>query len=129
MSAESEIDRLATYILNNFPGEPGSVGCSESAVDVAIRLLGRLAEGGEKMITIWQEFTKLPGTVEITRWGDWYRRIEKFPEIYVPRGPVSFEVDGEPASPEGACDALKKMIRGFPFERGKKYTIKIVEQE
>lgn len=37
--AEKEIERLANYILAEFPDEPGSIGKSESAVDVAIRLL------------------------------------------------------------------------------------------
>lgn len=35
----SEIDRLADFILKEFPDEPGKLGESESAVDVAIRLL------------------------------------------------------------------------------------------
>jgi hypothetical protein len=34
-----EIDRLADFILREYPHEPGSIGDSESAVDVAIRLL------------------------------------------------------------------------------------------
>lgn len=34
----TEIDRLASFILDRFPGEPGRGG-NESAVDVAIRLL------------------------------------------------------------------------------------------
>jgi len=34
----TEIDRLANFILREFPGEPGKYN-SESAVDVAIRLL------------------------------------------------------------------------------------------
>lgn len=36
----NEIDRLAAFILANYPSEPGRMGESESAVDVAIRLLG-----------------------------------------------------------------------------------------
>ena len=39
MSAKKEIDRLAEFILKEYPEEPGSKGTSESAVDVAIRLL------------------------------------------------------------------------------------------
>ena len=35
----SEIDRLAKFIMKEYPDEPGSTGESESAVDVAIRLL------------------------------------------------------------------------------------------
>jgi len=41
MSAESEIDRLADFLLKNYPSEPGRTGVSESAVDVAIRLLSK----------------------------------------------------------------------------------------
>lgn len=37
--ATAEIKRLADFILEEFPNEPGAVGTSESAVDVAIRLL------------------------------------------------------------------------------------------
>ena len=39
MSTKSEIDRLADFLLKNYPDEPGKTGVSESAVDVAIRLL------------------------------------------------------------------------------------------
>lgn len=35
----SEIERLSDFILTNYPDEPGKIGESESAVDVAIRLL------------------------------------------------------------------------------------------
>lgn len=35
-SADEQIDRLATFIIEQIPGEPS---VSESAVDVAIRLL------------------------------------------------------------------------------------------
>ena len=38
----AEIDRLAKYILRVCPNEPGKDGESESAVDVAIRLIGEL---------------------------------------------------------------------------------------
>lgn len=37
--ASDEIDRLAAFILREYPHEPGRTGISESAVDVAIRLL------------------------------------------------------------------------------------------
>lgn len=37
--AAAEIDRLAEFILAEFPDEPGRGGTSESAVDVAIRLI------------------------------------------------------------------------------------------
>jgi DNA-directed RNA polymerase alpha subunit len=40
--ADKEIDRLADFILTQFPDEPGSGGADESAVDVAIRLLKTL---------------------------------------------------------------------------------------
>lgn len=39
MAAEKEIERLADFILKEYPNEPGRAGTSESAVDVAIRLL------------------------------------------------------------------------------------------
>lgn len=39
IASSKEIDRLADFILANYPDEPGSNGTSESAVDVAIRLL------------------------------------------------------------------------------------------
>ena len=35
----SEIDRLAKFIMEEFPDQPGSTGVTESAVDVAIRML------------------------------------------------------------------------------------------
>lgn len=35
----NEIDKLASFILTEYPNEPGITGVSESAVDVAIRLL------------------------------------------------------------------------------------------
>lgn len=37
-----EIDRLANFLMKRFPREPGRTGVSESAVDVAIRLLTSL---------------------------------------------------------------------------------------
>jgi hypothetical protein len=37
-----EIDRLANYILAEYQYEPGRTGTTESAVDVAIRLLKEL---------------------------------------------------------------------------------------
>jgi hypothetical protein len=40
---ERQIDRLAACILFYFPDEPGSTGQSEGAIDVAVRLLERLA--------------------------------------------------------------------------------------
>ena len=43
-ASRNEIDRLAAYILKEWPDEPGKDGESESAVDVAIRLL-RLFKG------------------------------------------------------------------------------------
>lgn len=39
VSAKTEIDKLATFIMEKCPDEPGKTGRSESAVDVAIRLL------------------------------------------------------------------------------------------
>lgn len=39
-SCRGQIKRLADWILENCPDEPGSTGVSESAVDVAIRLMG-----------------------------------------------------------------------------------------
>lgn len=39
MSAESETERLAKFLIEEYPDEPGKDGVSESAVDVAIRLL------------------------------------------------------------------------------------------
>ena len=39
MSAKIEIDRLAKFILQEYPDEPGSRDKSENVVDVAIRLL------------------------------------------------------------------------------------------
>lgn len=38
---DEQVDRLATFIVERFPGEPAE---SAGAVDVAIRLLGRLAD-------------------------------------------------------------------------------------
>lgn len=38
-AANREIARLATFLLHEYPHEPGSIGSSESAVDVVIRLL------------------------------------------------------------------------------------------
>lgn len=38
--AEAQIDKLAKWILENMPDEPGSTGTSEGAVDCAIRILG-----------------------------------------------------------------------------------------
>jgi len=50
MSCESEIDRLADFILKNYPYEIGKE-TSESAVDVAIRLLkSRLKEDWEELV-------------------------------------------------------------------------------
>jgi len=44
MSENKEIDRLAKYLMENFPNEidKGDPVHNESAIDVAIRLLGRL---------------------------------------------------------------------------------------
>ncbi len=39
MSAKKDIERLAKFILKEYPHEPGSKGKDETAVDVAIRLL------------------------------------------------------------------------------------------
>jgi hypothetical protein len=44
--AGQEIERLSDFILDKFPNEPGRAGVTESAVDVAIRLLG--AQAGER---------------------------------------------------------------------------------
>ena len=80
-------------------------------------------------ITIWREFIKLSaGDTDFTTFDDWYRHIEHIPERYVP-GLVAFEVNGKPANWIDVGDALEDMIKNFPFERGKKYTIKIVPRE
>ena len=41
MSVDKEIDRLAKYLIENFPNEigEGDLGHGESVIDVAIRLL------------------------------------------------------------------------------------------
>lgn len=39
VNAKTEIDKLTTFIMKKYADEPGRTGVSESAVDVAIRLL------------------------------------------------------------------------------------------
>ena len=83
----------------------------------------------DNTVTIWREFINLSaGDVDFTTLGDWYRHVERIPARYFP-GLVNFEVDGEPANWGDVCDAVENTLKHFPFERGKKYTIKIVPQE
>ncbi|MEC0328696.1 hypothetical protein P4H42_03545 [Paenibacillus macerans] len=45
LQGAEEIERLAAFLLREYPGEPGK-HTSESAVDVAIRLLSKTEEAG-----------------------------------------------------------------------------------
>lgn len=62
-AAARETSRLASFILKQFPNEPGSIGDSESAVDVAIRIMQREGAMREQFGNIahdrdrWRELT------------------------------------------------------------------------
>ncbi len=50
-----EIDRLALFISENFADEPGKTGESESAVDVAIRLLKKQMSSPHATSEVYRE--------------------------------------------------------------------------
>lgn len=51
-AAARETARLASFILDKFPDEPGSIGDSESAVDVAIRIMEREQTARERVVEL-----------------------------------------------------------------------------
>ena len=83
MSIESDIEQLATWIMENVPGEPSR---SESAVAVALRLLRAWQPDPEiaalivqwNMGAYWLSETGKDGIQEsLERRGPWYRDMNK----------------------------------------------------
>lgn len=76
-------------------------------------------------LIIWREFTSLSGGyIDITKVGDWHRHIEKVPEQSIPSF-INFEIDGEPADWQALCSEFKRLVKTFPYENGKRYTIRL----
>ena len=78
-------------------------------------------------LIIWREFIPLQGGyVDITKMEDWHRHIEKVPERSAP-GLINFEIEGEPADWQAMCDEIERIVKTFPYEKGKRYTIELRE--
>ena len=79
------------------------------------------------MIILWREFIPAPAEeADLTTFDDKIRNIAHMPAPRIP-GFINVEIHGQPSNMNEARKELQKMIEDFPFEREKRYTIKIEE--
>ena len=78
-------------------------------------------------LIIGQEFIPLQGGyVDVTKIEDWHRHIEKVPERSAP-GLIDFESEGEPADWQAVCNEIERIVKTFPYEKEKRYTVTLEE--
>ena len=86
------------------------------------------SKGSPKLI-IWREFIPLTNErIDLTKLGDWHRGIKTVSEESIP-GFIGFEINGMPAYWEEVYYTIERIIKEFPYEKGKQYTVTLKEVE